>query len=74
MIRFACPKCSHKMGCRPDETGQTIPDQVCKPTARQTLRWLFQCFEGIDFHHSVHPAGMRTTEVLRLITVHRLVL
>ena len=55
-------------------TGQTVPDQVRKPTARPTLRWLFQCFEGIDLHHTQHPDGTRVTEVLRLTAVHRLVL
>jgi transposase len=55
-------------------TGQTVPDQLRKPTARPTLRWLFQCFEGIDLHHNVDSDGSRTTEVLRLTTVHRLVL
>jgi hypothetical protein len=53
---------------------RTVPDQVGKPTARPTLRWLFQCFEGIDLHHTLHPSGTRSTEVLRLTTVHRLVL
>ena len=38
-------------------TGQTVPDQVRKPTARPTLRWLFQCFEGIDLHHTLQPDG-----------------
>jgi transposase len=55
-------------------TGQTVPDQKGKPTARPTLRWLFQCFEGVDLHHTLQPSGMRATEVLRLTTVHRLVL
>jgi transposase len=55
-------------------TGQTVPDQVRQPTPRPTLRWLFQCFEGIDLHHTLHPGGTRATEVLRLTTVHRLVL
>jgi transposase len=55
-------------------TGQTVPDQVRKPTVRPTLRWLFQCFEGIDLHHTQHPDGTRSTEVLRLTTIHRLVL
>jgi transposase len=55
-------------------TGQTVPDQLRKPTARPTLRWLFQCFEGIDLHHTLDPDGARTTEVLRLTAVHRLVL
>jgi transposase len=55
-------------------SGQTVPDQLRKPTARPTLRWLFQCFEGIDLHHTQHPNGTRSTEVLRLTTAHRLVL
>ncbi len=55
-------------------TGQTVPDQVRKPTARPTMRWLFQCFEGIDLLHMQHPDGIRATEVLRLSSVHRLVL
>jgi hypothetical protein len=29
-------------------TGQTIPNQVYKPTARPMMRWVFQCFEGLD--------------------------
>jgi transposase len=55
-------------------TGQTVPDQVHKPTARPTLRWLFQCFEGIDLHHTLLPGGARSTEVLRLTDLHRHVL
>lgn len=55
-------------------TGLTVPDQVRKPTARPTLRWLFQCFEGVDLHDTLHPDGSRSTEVLRLTKVHRLVL
>jgi transposase len=30
------------------ETKQTIPNQVHKPTACPTMRWVFQCFEGIE--------------------------
>jgi transposase len=55
-------------------TRQTVPDQKGKPTARPTLRWLFQYFEGVDLHHTLQPSGMRDTEVLRLTKVHRLVL
>jgi len=39
------------------ETGQTVPDQVRKPTARPTLRWLFQYYEGIDLLYITHPHG-----------------
>jgi transposase len=55
-------------------TAQTVPDQKGKPTARPTLRWLFQCFEGIDLHHTRQSNGVDETEVLRLTRVHRLVL
>ena len=29
-------------------TGQTVPNQLKHPTDRPTMRWLFQCFEGVS--------------------------
>jgi transposase len=29
-------------------TGQTVPNQLKQPTDRPTMRWIFQCFEGIS--------------------------
>ena len=55
------------------ETQQTIPDQVHKPTARPTTRWIFQCFEGIELLH-VQTAATSLVLVLRLQPVHRLIL
>lgn len=55
-------------------TQETVPDQLRRPTTRPTMRWLFQCFEGIDLHHMTLPEGTRATQVLRLNAVHRLVL
>jgi transposase len=55
-------------------THETVPDQLRRPTARPTMRWLFQCFEGIDLHHMTLPQGPPATQVLRLNAVHRLVL
>lgn len=55
------------------ETQQTIPDQVHKPTARPTIRWVFQCFEGIELLH-VQTATASFVLVLRLQPVHRLIL
>jgi len=55
-------------------TGQTVPNQVRKPTVRPTMRWLFQCFEGIDLHLTRRADGRWDLEVLRLTDVHRLVL
>ena len=55
------------------ETKQTLPDQVHKPTARPTMRWIFQCFEGVELLH-VQTASTSLTVVLRLQPVHRLIL
>jgi transposase len=55
------------------ETQQTIPDQVQKPTGRPTMRWVFQCFEGIELLH-VHTPASSLILVLRLQPVHRLIL
>ena len=52
-------------------TQETVPDQLRRPTSRPTMRWLFQCFEGIDLHHLTLPDGTRTTQILRLSAVHR---
>ena len=55
------------------ETAQTIPDQLNKPTARPTMRWVFQCFEGIELLH-IQTLSSSHTLVLRLQAVHRLIL
>src|SRR5205814_7025310 len=62
-----------RLRARLAETQQTIPDQVQKPTARPTMRWVFQCFEGIELLH-VHTAATSLVLVLRLQPVHRLIL
>ncbi len=55
------------------ETQQTIPDQVHKPTDRPTMRWVFQCFEGIELLH-IQTATTSRVLVLRLQPLHRLIL
>lgn len=62
-----------RLRSRLTETQQTIPDQVHKPTARPTMRWVFQCFEGIELLHVQTPASSLVL-VLRLQPVHRLIL
>ena len=63
----------YRLRARLAETEQTIPDQVQKPTARPTMRWVFQCFEGIELLH-VQTSTASLTIVLRLESVHRLIL
>ena len=54
-------------------TEQTVPNQVNKPTDRPTMRWIFQCFEGIDLLHI--RAGVREQMlVLGLQPLHRKIL
>ncbi len=55
-------------------TQETVSNQLRRPTTRPTMRWLFQCFEGIDLHHLTVPDGSRITQVLRLSALHRQVL
>jgi transposase len=55
-------------------TGQVVPSQVKKPTARPTLRWMFQCFEGVDLLHIRHGPDPAIAVVLRLEPLHQQVL
>ena len=55
-------------------TGQTVPDQLNKPTQRPTMRWIFQCFEGIDLLQIQDPGGGNTLLVLRLTALHEQIL
>lgn len=54
-------------------TEQTVPNQVNKPTNRPTMRWIFQCFEGIDLLHIRAGSGFQT-RVLGLQTRHQQIL
>src|SRR5262249_54941404 len=38
----------HRLRTQLAVTGQTVPNQVKQPTDRPTMRWMFQCFEGIS--------------------------
>lgn len=52
---------------------QTIPNQINQPTARPTMRWIFQCFEGIDLLH-IRIGSHWHTQVLGLQALHQQVL
>ena len=64
----------HRLRTRLAETEQTIPDQLNRPTDRPTMRWIFQCFEGIELLHIHSPSQQTQSLVLRLQPMHRLVL
>jgi transposase len=64
----------HRLRTQLAATGQTIRSQVNKPTDRPTMRWVFQCFEGVDLLHIRHSPGPAVAAVLQLQTVHQQVL
>lgn len=63
----------YRLRARLAETGQTLPNQINKPTSTPTMRWVFQCFEGIDLLRISTPRGV-TTLVLHLGPFHEQVL
>jgi transposase len=63
----------HRLRQRLAATGQTVPNQLKQPTQRPTLRWIFQCFEGIDRLTVQTPAGSQVL-VLHLAPLHAQVL
>jgi transposase len=52
------------------ETSATVPDQLKKPTQRPTLRWLFQCFEGISLVLIQRVERMETVQVTGMTDLH----
>jgi len=54
-------------------TEQTLPNQINKPINRPTMRWIFQCFEGIDLLH-IRVGSDFQTQVLGLQALHQRVL
>jgi hypothetical protein len=55
------------------ESGQSIPNQVGKPSINPPMRWVFQFFEGIDILHVRSSTGYGR-HVLHLNAVHEQVL
>ncbi len=64
----------HRLRDQLATTGQTVPNQVKKPTDRPTMRWVFQCFEGVDLLRIRHGPDPAIALVLRLEPFHRQVL
>jgi transposase len=65
IYRFA----EYRLRARLAETGQTLPNQINKPTSTPTMRWIFHCFEGIDLLLISTPVDV-TTLVLHLRPFH----
>jgi transposase len=64
----------HRLRAHLAATGQSIPDQLKKPTTHPTMRWVFQCFEGIELLHIRHGPLLTVRLVLRLEPLHQQIL
>jgi transposase len=51
-------------------TGQTVPTQLKQPTDRPTMRWIFQCFEGVSLVTFQTPQGPPHWELANLEPLH----
>jgi transposase len=51
-------------------TGQTVPNQLKQPTDRPTLRWIFQCFEGVSLVVFQPPQGPPQRDLAGLEPLH----
>ncbi len=63
----------HRLRQRLQQSKQTIPNQRNSPTAKPTMRWVFQCFEGIELLH-IRIGSTFQTRVLRLQPLHHKIL
>jgi transposase len=58
---------------RLQQSQQTVPNQVNKPTDKPTMRWIFQCFEGIELLH-IRSGSTFQTRILGLQPLHHKIL
>lgn len=56
------------------EIDETIPNQKGKPSQKPTLRWVFQCFEGISALRIDMPDRPTQRQVLNLTAIHKQVI
>jgi transposase len=51
-------------------TGQPVPNQLKQPTDRPTMRWMFQCFEGVSLVVFQPPHGPPQRDLAGLEPLH----
>jgi transposase len=60
----------HRLRAQLAATRQTVPNQLKQPTDRPTMRWMFQCFEGISLVGLTLPQGPPHQEIAGLEPLH----
>jgi hypothetical protein len=61
----------HRLRTQLAATGQTVPNQLKQPTYRPTMRWMFQCFEGISLVAFTPPNGPPHRDIAGLQPLHK---
>jgi transposase len=61
----------HRLRERLAATGQTVPNQLKPPTDRPTMRWVFQCFEGVSLVTFQPPEGPPHWDLANLEPLHQ---
>lgn len=61
----------HRLRAQLAATGQTVPSQLKHPTDRPTMRWMFQCFEGISLVRVLLPHGPPVHEITGVEPLHQ---
>jgi transposase len=69
IYRLAEQRLRHRL----QQSQQTIPNQLNKPTDKPTMRWVFQCFEGIELL-DIRVGSTFQTRILRLQSLHQRIL
>ncbi len=60
----------HRLRERLAATRQTVPNQLKQPTDRPTMRWVFQCFEGVSLIAFLPAHGPPRWELVNLESLH----
>jgi transposase len=60
----------HRLRDQLAATGQTVPNQLKQPTDRPTMRWMFQCFEGVSLVGFTLPNGPPHRDIAGLEPLH----
>jgi hypothetical protein len=60
----------HRLRAHLAATDQAVPNQLKQLTDRPTLRWMFQCFEGVSLVAFQPPQGPPHRELAGLEPLH----
>ena len=60
----------HRLRTQLAATGQTVPSQLKQPINQPTMRWIFQCFEGVSLVTFQPPHGPPGQDLANVEPLH----